>query len=174
MNLPASNPTKAPTSTVFLTDSPTAAPQPLTNSPTAVTPVTDAPVVTASPTSAGPCSLSPVARRTQILDILDDVSDPTLLATAGTPQNSAAEWLIGSDAFTVCPGDTKLIQRYVMALFYYSTEGDSWNTCSQTDTACAIGTSYLAPVNECEWSGSACDAENCMTEIVFGKYAFLL
>ena len=108
-------------------------------------------------------------RRIQILNILRTVSVPATLNSNGTPQKQAADWLIGSDAFFACPGDEKLIQRYVMAVFYYSTDGGSWTTCSAGDGACA-DTAYLSPVHECDWAGSACDADLCMTEIIFGTY----
>jgi len=124
---------------------------------------------TDSPTPGPPlliCNLSPTERRSQILDILNTVSDPNLLSTSGTPENDASDWLIGQDSFTVCPEDTKLIQRYVMALFYYSTEGESWSSCGQGDLGCA-GTVFLAPTFECEWFGLTCNQEDCITEIEF-------
>lgn len=113
------------------------------------------------------CNLDPTTRRAQILATLGSgVSDANSLATSGTPQNLAAEWLIDGDDFHVCPSDEKMVQRYVMALFYYSTEGNSWSTCSENDTDCA-GTPYLSPVHECEWVGSACNSDQCITEIIF-------
>lgn len=60
------------------------------------------------------------------------------------------------------------MQRYVMGLFYYSTEGDDWILCSAGDAGCTTpNTPYLTAVNECEWFGSTCDADLCMTQIVF-------
>lgn len=65
----------------------------------------------------------------------------------------------------MCPGDTKLIQRYVMALLYYSTDGDNWTECSEGDLGCPTNP-YLSSENECTWFGNTCDAELCITEIV--------
>lgn len=104
---------------------------------------------------------------------LNTVSDPTILATPGTPQNLAAEWVISEKDNIRCPDDVKLIQRYVMAVFYYSTEGDDWSQCNQFDTGCGfnfpfIGRErYLSPAHECEWAGSTCDGDQCLIQIEF-------
>jgi len=175
-NPPTRTPTVTP-ATASPTQSPNAAPVITTPAPVVTTPAPvvtkPAPVVTtASPTvSAAPsfnCNVDPVQRRAQIISILGGVSEPVILSTTETPQNNAAEWLIGTDEFAVCPGDEKLIQRYVMALFYYSTSGDSWTQCSAGDVSCtAPNVPFLAPVNECGWFGLSCDADLCITEIIF-------
>ena len=99
------------------------------------------------------------------------VSDASLLTTPGTPQYEAVEWLIGADALYICPSTNKctVIQRYTMALFYYSTEGDSWDQCSESDQSCA--NSFLSPIDECDWAGITCNPAKCVTEITFGKYS---
>lgn len=115
-----------------------------------------------------PCNLSAANRRNAILAILAGVSVPATLATNGSPQQKAADWLIGEDERVVCPGDEKLIQRYVMALFYYSTEGASWTLCAQGDGSCQQpNVPYLSGNHECEWFGSGCDDDLCMTDIIF-------
>jgi len=122
-----------------------------------------------------PCGLPVEERRSQILAILSgDVSNVDSLVTPGNPQYDAVEWLIGQDDFLICPDDDKLIQRYVMAVFYFSTEGGNWFECSQIGGCeiCQIGgcqgsINYLRPVHECEWFGSFCNADLCITEIVF-------
>lgn len=170
-----STPTPAPTmNQVFQTPPPTPSPS-MTSSVQPTATVTDPPSTpppTPPPTpfvNLPPlrCNLTVAERRTQILSTLEtSVSDSTVLSTEGTPQYNAAEWLIGGDDFYVCPNDSKMIQRYVMGLFYYSTEGPTWTTCSEGDVDCS-GTSYLSPVHECEWFGSACNTDLCVTEIIF-------
>lgn len=134
--------------------------------------------VAPTPTPPGPgtgpvnaCGITDQQRRTQIMNTLSGpVSAANLLTTTDTPQYNAVEWLIGSDEFFVCPGDEKLIQRYVMALFYFSTDGASWDQCKQAGGACPPGNKrYLSKDNECDWFGNTCDAEKCITEIIFGK-----
>lgn len=132
--------------------------------------------VAPTPTPPGPgtgpvnaCGITDQQRRTQIMNTLSGpVSAANLLTTTDTPQYNAVEWLIGSDEFFVCPGDEKLIQRYVMALFYFSTDGASWDQCKQAGGACPPGNKrYLSKDNECDWFGNTCDAEKCITEIIF-------
>lgn len=156
-SFPPTTPPTAPTP-------PTPTPPVATDSPTGAP--TDSP--TSAPTAEPPCGIPVAERKSQTLSILSGVSDAALLTTPGTPQYTALEWLLEYDEFEACP-DTNactLTQRYVMALFYYSTEGDSWTTCSASDTTCP-NTPFLSPVDECEWIGLTCNPAKCMTEIVF-------
>lgn len=113
------------------------------------------------------------------------VSNPTDVDTPGTPQNLAADWLINKDTLYVCPQDPFLIQRYSMAVFYYSTRGDRWTQCSaplsfddpavieQANQACSIvvpggGTdAWLTPVSECSWAAVGCDSTSAVIRIDF-------
>jgi hypothetical protein len=40
------------------------------------------------------------------------------------------DWITIEDEAQLCPNDDNLIQRYIMAVFYYSTDGDRWAECS--------------------------------------------
>ena len=80
----------------------------------------------------------------------------------------AFNWLVDDDAFGICPDDEKLIQRYVMAVFYFSTDGSSWTECGQVG-GCA-GTNFLSGTHECDWAGISCNNDDCVTEMVFGEY----
>jgi hypothetical protein len=107
---------------------------------------------------------------------------------AGTPQNLAATWLIEEDMANLCPLDPTLIQRYSMAVFYYSTKGDNWAECkAPTDfssvaaieaanDACDLNVTgnplpvdaWLTPSSECDWGAAACNAEGFIERIDFG------
>ena len=111
-----------------------------------------------------------------------EISDPTALSTTGTPQNLAQNWLINLDPYYVCPLDDKLVQRYVLAVFYYSTEGDDWAKCSaptdfsdQTAIDAAVsncpGNPWLLDVSECEWAGAVCNDKNSTERIDIGTYS---
>lgn len=67
------------------------------------------------------------------------------------------------------------MQRWVLAVIYYSTNGDSWLKCSaggEASDLCGaedpfVGKSrFLAPVSECQWAGISC-IDGCVTEIEF-------
>jgi len=90
----------------------------------------------------------------------------------GTPQNQAADWLINLDQDYTCPDDINLSQRYIMAVFYFSTEGNDWARCSapsnffneeaiaQANRLCQLtlgGNAWLTPGIECEWAGLLCE-----------------
>lgn len=77
-----------------------------------------------------------------------------------------------------------MVQRYVLATFYFATGGDAWGQCSapeNLDDAASVAAAndscdrvvtpyavtnvrvgdtstdaWLGPVNECEWGGVAC------------------
>ncbi|GAX12743.1 hypothetical protein FisN_15Hh222 [Fistulifera solaris] len=141
------------------TDAPTSAPSPLlrsrapaTTAPTPLDPNPPPPV--ASPSSDPPTDLSPVAsptniasptrvpERAELFELLSSVSSDggTNIATPGTSQNDAFNWLANDPNVTTLPHE-KLIQRYSLATFYYSTKGGNW-TSSQ---------GWLTEEDECGW-----------------------
>lgn len=96
------------------------------------------------PASAPPASPAPTA-----FDPLDDLfnflvsqsfDNGTALSDAGSPQSQAFEWLLTDPRLEEYSAD-RLIQRYSMATFYYSTGGDSWEE----------NTLWLSEENECTW-----------------------
>lgn len=115
------------------------------------------------------------------------MSDPDTLETVGTPQNSAYNWLLNEDSAFLCPQSPNLIQRYVLAVHYFSTRGNRWFQCSaptdlqdpelvaQANDACTIvatpGTrldnsyAWLTGVSECQWGGIACDDDGRVIRI---------
>ena len=80
------------------------------------------------------------------------------------------------DNHVLCPDSPYLVQRYVLALFYFATDGDNWPLCSadETSTPCVDenGTEivrFLSNTNECEWYGVVCDFDKFVTLIEIGK-----
>jgi hypothetical protein len=104
---------------------------------------------------------------------LDGVGDPVLIRDLVTPQGLAANWLINQDYRKVCP-DEKVVQRWVMAVFYYATNGDEWLQCS-VDGSDECGSNlpfkskqrFLSDFSECDWAGITCNTDDCVTEIEF-------
>jgi len=101
---------------------PTSAGPPTTPSPT----IPDSP--TLPPSSEQPCGISPTLRSELLTNIAEEVSGGPIIA--GTYQERALNWLIGQDEFFVCPDNPKAYQRYILAAFYYATDGDNWAECS--------------------------------------------
>lgn len=91
-----------------------------------------------------------------------------------TVQEDALQWLIDDSCDcgrTVCWDDAQYIQRYILATFYYSTNGDKWETCSQpsnirSQKRCRLGDRsqyanqngfrWLTCNDECDWGGLLC------------------
>ena len=76
----------------------------------------------------------------------------------------AYEFITEDDRAQLCPDDDNLIQRYVAAVLYYSTEGDGWTECFEGDRDCGEGLSYyggkeafLSEDSECDWAGLTCN-----------------
>ena len=132
--------------------------------------------------------MSPEGRTTLINTFLDTVSNPDDLETEDSPQNLARTWIIDLDPLYICPLDPGLIQRYVMAVFYYSTGGGSWSQCSappefdkpevidsanmECNITAADGKSnaWLTPNSVCDWGGVGCNGdEESVNRIDFGK-----
>eukprot|EP00562_Extubocellulus_spinifer_P008446 CAMPEP_0178506372 /NCGR_PEP_ID=MMETSP0696-20121128/19639_1 /TAXON_ID=265572 /ORGANISM="Extubocellulus spinifer, Strain CCMP396" /LENGTH=1075 /DNA_ID=CAMNT_0020135765 /DNA_START=446 /DNA_END=3674 /DNA_ORIENTATION=+ len=126
-----------------------------------------------------PCGMSREQRAEEILFILLDVSTPTLLSDLSTPQGRAFRWIVDEDEFYVCPSDNTcdVVQRYVLAVMYFSTNGNNWFQCSGNPAASddcgsdfpfdAGQSRFLAPVTECDWAGIRCSENLCVTEIEF-------
>jgi len=194
---PTQLPTEAPRTrpTPFPTQKPTSFP---TSKPS-LKPVTPA-LVTTNPTNAptGRCQLTESSRNEQIREIIESVSLKDVLKNATSPQSLALDWITNKDALRVCPGNEKrLIQRYVAAVFYFSTGGGSWKQCNapedlddpaaveRANVECKIQTNtfpdqtsgsqaWLTASSECEWGGLACLPETsscsfCIGELSFGK-----
>ena len=193
-----SQPTKAPSPPTPTPPTPTPpTPTPPTPTPPTPTPPTPTPPTPTPPTPTPPtptpsptdcCGLPPGTRRQQLFDLFSDVSNPEDITATGTPQNLAFEWLVEDDEYCVCPNNPKAVQRYVMAVYYYSTDGDQWVNCGADSAVClpngtfnnGIETSgcypgaearWLSNVTECQWCGGLCEAANntCITKIDVGK-----
>ena len=157
------------------TESPTSHP---TYSPTPVPTALPTPVASAPPSiSAAPtvkCNMDLVSRAVSLQSLLRDVSDPVSMVTEGSAQNRAWKWLLEEDEMFICPNDSNVIQRYVMAVFYHSTLGDSWFSCADNNnTPCPQGADtyrWLTGASECNWLGVDCDINGLVTGVIFGEF----
>jgi hypothetical protein len=164
-----SMPTNAPTLSAI--DAPSASPD--------VTPVVQP--STELPTLSNCVGITADERIEQILAILDSVANPDLIRDNSSPQGRATTWLLEDDPLQVCPSDKscEMIQRWTLAVVYFSTGGDDWFQCASTLYGNAPTDNcgkqvpfenderFLGNTTECNWAGIACD-NLCVTEVVFG------
>jgi Leucine-rich repeat (LRR) protein len=89
-----------------------------------------------------------------LLDLLTENSfdGGEALRTQGSAQNRAYLWLL-EDSFLDMYSDARLLQRYALATFYYSTHGEDW----------FFQTNWLSDMDECFWYSrspqSPCDID---------------
>uniref|UniRef100_A0A7S4AAL6 L domain-like protein n=1 Tax=Pseudo-nitzschia australis TaxID=44445 RepID=A0A7S4AAL6_9STRA len=118
-----------------------------------------APVVVDTPTSLAPqqiFSRSPLRTNSPTLARLESGIDlfniiivaypqgRLALQDPSTPQGKALEWLESSINIGIST-EQRLLQRYVLATFYYSTNGDDWVNNS----------AWLSELDECNWWSTA-------------------
>ena len=66
--------------------------------------------------------------------------------SADSSQGKALDWLL-NDGTNACDGGSKMMQRYVLAVFYFSTMGESWD----------MSTGWLSSDDPCTtWYGVGC------------------
>jgi hypothetical protein len=160
----------------------------ITPEPTdAVLPVTPTPMPSdATSAPSFPCNLTPEERALQLRQLYATFSEDALFDDPFSPQAQALDWIINQDAVTICPDDNSCqpLQRYTLAVFYFSTNGGEWNQCNAPtdfESPAAIARAnnecervvtpfavpnervgdtssdaWLSPSNECEWGGVAC------------------
>ena len=125
------------------------------------------------------CGISNAERRDAIKNTISSFSDLSKINQNGSPQKKALNWLLQKDGFSVCPDQTlHVVQRYILAVVYFATDGDNWTKCNRGDNNCfgvdATGTrtdyeSYLSSSDVCTWFGVGCSSGEEITEVVLGK-----
>jgi hypothetical protein len=71
-------------------------------------------------------------------------------------QQLAYDWIVNTDEQVNCPNTTKLMQRYVLAAFWFACDGEGWTMKEEQSNQFLSAT-----VDECQWYGISCeDDEN--------------
>lgn len=94
-----------------------------------------------------------------VLDIVSSISSQTDVLTEGTPQNLAYNWLLTDDTLDPSNDQQTIINRYVLAVLYYATDGPNWEFCpDDVDPSTCPGPNnqFLSDSNVCEWAGVFC------------------
>lgn len=74
-------------------------------------------------------------------------------------------WIDEQDGYIACPeNDTDTLERYILALLYFSTQGDEWSSCSTSDLSCSQR--WLSDAHICEWFGVSCNKAKRVTKVV--------
>ena len=167
--VPSSSPSVVPTNP---------APVTLTSAPVTTNITIESSAPSPSPMNQTCNGLTEEERVQQILALLDTLANPDEIRDVSTPQGKATTWIIEQDTLKACPDDTcAFVQRWSLAVIYYSTNGDDWFECSANPNASdPCGTvrpfrgkdRFLSSVSECDWAGITCNTQGCVTEIVFG------
>jgi len=169
------------------------APTPRPRPPPAPTPLPPVP----APTIPTRCGISAQERRAAILGKVSKISNPIDLLTEKSPQRNALDFVVDEDLLQLCPGDPTLDQRYILLVFYYSTDGPNWSSCSKpkdisnadqvaaANAQCNIrgdgsqfagSDAWLTGVSECEWGGITCDdsGSGSVTSLFTGEFQLSL
>lgn len=108
------------------------------------------------------------SRASRIQSKLVTVSSISSLRDRSTPQYSAFSWLVDEDNRQLHVEDKSLVQRYVLALLWFATDGPNWKDST------SIG--WLTSNHECDWKSSnsrigilECDEEMRATSLQLGE-----
>jgi len=122
--------------------------------------------------SMAPSSAPTSGRLDAIVESLTTVSGAEALQDKTSPQFQAAHWVSDEDPLALPIGDAQLLQRYLLAVFYFAMNGDEWLHCGRLDPICGGDPdedSWLSESNECIWLGNRCvDGQN-VDRIFFGE-----
>lgn len=136
------------------------------------------PPPTPAPTISQPPSISfaPTYDPQAFYDALANITNQATLEDSSTPQGAALRWLLREDGRHLQPDDPTLTQRYVMALLYFSFDGDNWHQCFAKAIPKDCGgrhyresyQPFLSESSECFWGlwdGYSCDGDGLIRMI---------
>ena len=105
----------------------------------------------------------PLTERQQAIKrILANVSSLNDIEDGYSPQNRSAEWILGDDntRFDPALNQSRIVQRYVLALLYHSADGEGWSD----------GSKFLSLDDECDWQPFVnCTISDTVTELHVGE-----
>jgi hypothetical protein len=138
---------------------------------------------TMSPTTSEPTSAPTISSQTLSAFYIPDTSS-----------GLARQWIINEDPLQLDVNSTHVLQRYLMAFFYYSTSNNGyapWKSCGPAvegeDDSCVLleftkqdddsiayveqpgKTRWLSGTHECEWEGILCTGGNDVRGIQIGE-----
>jgi hypothetical protein len=102
-----------------------------------------------------------------ITDLVSSLTASNVLNDLNSPQARAAQWLINDDPIALCPdSNAQIVQRFSLAAFYYSTNGDRWSFCGAANGPCPTDAQrFLSNASECDWYGIVCNANGRVLDL---------
>jgi Leucine-rich repeat (LRR) protein len=105
-----------------------------------------------------------LVRSSLLLDVLASVSSFEALIDETTSEYRAYQWLDKFDEMILCAhAHSKVVQRYIMVLFYFAMNGNEWSNCRASNSidfgVCTGGQRWLEESHECEWFGLSCEGD---------------
>ncbi len=86
---------------------------------------------------------------------------------AGEDRVKALDWITNSDRLKLSADSSHLVDRYILAVFYYALDGDNWDVEENE-------ISWLSGLSHCYWLGITCTAEGAVMNIDMGKSRMIL
>ena len=106
------------------------------------------------PSTLGPCES--LSRENALKRAVAGLTDSSTLDNFGTPQGKAFVWLLDRDMAQIDQCDTEAIQqRYSLATFFYSTNGEQWDNSD----------GWIEDTTECSWIGIKCNGNGRVSEL---------
>jgi len=115
--------------------------------------------------SSGPSANPSLARNNDIKILLLTVSSEVALDNEDSPQGKAFLWasedtiVLSLEPGTDDNDDARIIQRYVLVVFYYATGGDGWTN----------NEGWLGHLTECNWYGLQCNSLSNLVRLVLSS-----
>lgn len=106
--------------------------------------------------SESPTLMPSSVQFTQVVETLMPLSGDKLMEV-GSPQFKAARWIAEEDPMQLHINDSSFEQRYVMAVLYYSLDGDNWGA-----------TNWLSGESECDWQYVGGSTPECLDGCIDG------
>lgn len=102
----------------------------------------------------------------------DDIFEKAF-SSYDSPQYKAADWTANTAPLGYTGSEPRMISRYALAVFYFSTNGDDWERCGVGSTNCDVEREWLTAENECDWLAISCQdpagGDHTVLELFFRK-----
>ncbi|GKZ00398.1 hypothetical protein MPSEU_000992800 [Mayamaea pseudoterrestris] len=129
------------------------------------------------------CGVWPKRRTNLLLNALETSTskvtstDDDELSNPFSPQYKAFAWVNDEDEAMLCADNSRLEQRYTMAVVYFALNDHNWTNCQadsedNSDIGACVGEDgatsnarWLSGASECSWYGVSCNANERVTKL---------